>query len=51
MLELKYSLFNGEKVWEGTSVAIEDGRIASVTDCASEGCGEGFVEKAARLGR
>lgn len=43
MLELKYPLFDGKKIWEGASVTIEDGLIASVTACAPEDCGEGFL--------
>ena len=43
MLELKYPLFDGEKVWNGAAVTIEDGRVASVTACAPDECGEGFL--------
>ena len=43
MPELKYPLFDGEKIWNGATVAIEDGQIASITACAPEECGEGFL--------
>ena len=43
MIELKYPLFDGEKVWDGATVAIEDGAITSVTACPAEECGEGFL--------
>lgn len=43
MLELKYPLFDGEKVWEGAAVTAENGRITSVRQCDPEECGEGFL--------
>lgn len=43
MPELKYPLFDGEKIWEGACVRFEDGRIASVTACDPGECGEGFL--------
>ena len=43
MLELKYSLFDGERVWDGAAVTVEDGRITSVSACAPEECGAGFL--------
>lgn len=43
MLELKYPLFDGEKVWNGATVTIGGGQIASVTACAPEKCSEGFL--------
>ena len=43
MFELKYPLFDGERVWDGASVTIDDGRIAAVTACPPEECGDGFL--------
>ena len=43
MLELKYPLFDGEKVWEGAAVTVENGLIVSVTACDPSECGEGFL--------
>ena len=43
MLELKYPLFDGERVWEGACVRVEDGMIASVTPCDPAACGDGFL--------
>ena len=43
MIELKYPLFDGERVWDGAAVTIEDGLIASVKPCAPEACGVGFL--------
>lgn len=43
MLELKYPLFDGERVWEGACVRVEDGVIASLTACDPTACGEGFL--------
>ena len=43
MLELKYSLFDGEKVWNGATVTIEGGQVASVTACDPEKCSVGFL--------
>lgn len=43
MLEIKYPLFDGERVWEGACVRVEDGLITSVTPCNPAACGEGFL--------
>ena len=43
MPELKYPLFDGEKLWEGTCIRIEDGVITSVAACDPSQCGEGFL--------
>ena len=40
---LKYPMFDGNKIWEGTSVTIEDGRILSVTECEPKECDNGFL--------
>lgn len=39
MIELKYPLFDGEKLWEGAAVTIEDGVITSVAPCDPAECG------------
>lgn len=43
MTELKYPLFDGERLWEGACVRVENGVIASVTACAPTECGEGLL--------
>ena len=43
MPELQYPLFDGEKLWEGACVRVEDGVITSVTACDPARCGEGFL--------
>lgn len=43
MFKLKYPLFDGENIWDGAAVTVEDGRIVSVTACAPKECGEGFL--------
>ena len=43
MLELKYPLFDGEKVWEGAAVTVDNGIITSVTARDSSECCEGFL--------
>lgn len=43
MPEMKYPLFDGERVWEGACVRVEDGLITSVTPCDPTACGEGFL--------
>ncbi len=43
MMTLKYPLFDGEKVWEGAAVTIENGIITSVSPCDSAECGSGFL--------
>lgn len=43
MPELKYPLFDGERVWEGACVRVEDGVIVSVVPCDPAACGEGFL--------
>ena len=43
MMELKYPLFDGERIWNGAAVTVEDGRITSVTACPPEECDEGFL--------
>ena len=36
-------MFDGERVWEGAAVTIEEGKITSVKACAPEECGDGFL--------
>ena len=43
MFELKYPLFDGERIRNSAAVTIEDGFITSVTDCAPEDCDDGFL--------
>ena len=43
MFILKYPLFDGERLWNGAAVTVEDGWITSVKACAPEECGEGFL--------
>ena len=43
MTELKYPLFDGEKVWEGATVTVENGLITAVTACDPAECGDGFL--------
>ncbi len=43
MLELKYPMFDGERVWEGACIRVEDGVITSVTPYDPAECGEGFL--------
>ena len=43
MLELKYPLFDGEKLWDGACVGVEGGVITSVRACDPVQCGEGFL--------
>ncbi len=43
MVELKYPLFDGERVWDGACVTVEDGMITSVKPCEREACGDGFL--------
>ena len=43
MFVLKYPLFDGERVWNGAAVTVEDGFVTSVTACAPEDCSDGFL--------
>lgn len=43
MVELKYPLFDSEKVWEGAAVTIENGIVTSVRECDPAQCGDGFL--------
>lgn len=43
MLELKSALFDGEKVWEGAVVTVENGIITSVQKCDPSECSDGFL--------
>lgn len=43
MTELKYPLFDGERLWDGAAVTIEDGRILSVTACDPAECDKGLL--------
>lgn len=43
MLELKYPLFDGDKVWESACIQVEDGVIVSVAPCDPAACGDGFL--------
>lgn len=43
MTELKYPLFDGERLWDGATVTVEDGKILSVTACDPAECDEGLL--------
>lgn len=43
MTELKYPLFDGERLWDGATVTVEDGRILSVTACDPAECDKGLL--------
>lgn len=43
MLNLKYKLFDGEKLWDGAAVTVEHGIITSVQKCSPEECGNGIL--------
>ena len=43
MFELNYPLFDGERLWEGAKVRVEEGFIHEVSACAPEECGKGFL--------
>ena len=43
MLKLKYPLFDGEKVWEGAALIIENGIVTAVQECNPAECGEEFL--------
>lgn len=43
MLKLNYPLFDGEKLWEGACVSVENGVIASIEKCDPAQCGEGML--------
>lgn len=43
MLELRYPLFDGQKVWEGACVTVDAGVIVSVEPCDPAACQEGFL--------
>ena len=43
MIELKYPLFDGEKVWEGAAVTVENGLITAVAPCNPSDCTDGFL--------
>ena len=43
MITLKYPLFDGEKIWEGATVTVENGVITSVTACNPTECSDGFL--------
>lgn len=42
-MELRYPLFDGERLWDGALVTVEDGVITSVTDCDKSNCGDGIL--------
>lgn len=43
MTRLNYPLFDGEKLWEGACVSIENGVITSVEECDPAQCGDGML--------
>lgn len=43
MLKLCYPLFDGEKVWDGAAVTVENGIITSVQKCSPAECCKGFL--------
>lgn len=43
MFELRYPLFDGERLWDGAAVTVENGVITAVEPCAPAECGEGFL--------
>lgn len=43
MLELRYPLFDGERVWDAAAVTVENGIITSVRQCSPSECGGGFL--------
>lgn len=43
MIELKYPLFDGEKVLEAAAVTIENGIVTSLRECDPAECAEGFL--------
>ena len=40
---LKYPIYDGKRVWDGACITVDNGKIVSVTACAPEECGEGFL--------
>lgn len=42
MQELKYPMFDGERVWESACVNVENGIITSVKECDSENCDSNY---------
>lgn len=43
MLELRYPLFDGQRVWEGACVTVDGGVIVSMEPCDPASCQEGFL--------
>ncbi len=43
MLELRYPLFDGERLWDAAAVTVENGIITSVRQCNPSECGKGFL--------
>lgn len=43
MIELKYPLFDGERIFEGAAVTVENGIITAVRECDPAECGDGFL--------
>lgn len=43
MFEVKAALFDGERMWDGAAVAVEDGAIASVRECDPAECEGGLL--------
>lgn len=43
MTELKYPLFDGERVWEGAAVTVENGVVTAVRACDPAECGKGLL--------
>ncbi len=43
MLELRYPLFDGKKLWKGAAVTIDNGLITSVKECEPALCDQGLL--------
>lgn len=43
MFELKYRLFDGEKIRNGTVVTVENGIISNIRECDMSECGDGIL--------
>ena len=42
-MELKYPLFDGERLWQAASVTVDHGVITSVKECDPSQCADGFL--------
>lgn len=43
MLELRYPLYDGKKIWAGAAVTVENGIITAVSECDPSSCRQGFL--------